>query len=171
MAISDFESQATTDHNLTIFSMIDDNLNRSLEKVYCSPYTRRIALKEIYHRKRKDIIPYTPVEYNFLETLAETFIIPARQNQFIRKKIFNKASVRRIAIAMKTNSAFTASYTENLFLFQQFYLRQTKTLRGGQPIVDFDAADICRIYFTTMIAINFKLTSPQLQLRFAKTTM
>ena len=92
MAISDFESKATTDHNLTIFSMIDDNLNRSLEKAYCSPYTRRIALKEIYHRKRKDIIPYTRVEYNFLETLAETFIIPASQNQFIRKKNIQQSS-------------------------------------------------------------------------------
>ena len=62
-----------------------------------------------------DMLAYTPVEFNYLETLAKTFIIPARQNQFIQENIFNKAPVRRIAIAMDTNSAFTGSLTENPF--------------------------------------------------------
>ena len=42
---------------------------------------------------------------------CKIFVIPARQNQFIQESIFNKAPVRRIAIAMNTNSAFTGSYT------------------------------------------------------------
>ena len=65
-----------------------------------------------------DMLAYTPVELNYLETLAKTFIIPARQNQFIQENIFNNAPVRRIAIGMKTNSAFTESYTENSFWYQ-----------------------------------------------------
>ena len=85
------------------FYMISDNLNVSLGIVDCSIYTRRFALKEDYHKKRQDMLAYTPVEFNYLETLAETFIIPARQNQFIQENIFNKAPVRRIAIAMNTN--------------------------------------------------------------------
>ena len=59
-----------------------------------------------------DILTYTPVEFNYSETLAKIFIIPARQNQFIKENIFNKAPVCRIAIALNTNSAFTGSYTE-----------------------------------------------------------
>ena len=102
------------------------------------------------------MLAYTPVEYNYLETLAKTFIIPARQNQFIEENIFNKAPVRWIAIAMNRNSAFTGSYTENPFWYQQFDLGEIKTLRGGQPIVDFDAADNCRLYVTTMKAMNFR---------------
>ena len=86
---------------------------------------------------------YTPVDFNFLETVAKTFFIPARQNHFIQENIFNNAPLRRIAIAMNKNSAFTGSYTENPFWYQQFELRQTRILRGGQPIVDFDAADNC----------------------------
>ena len=87
--------------------------------------------------------------------MAKTFIIPARQNQFIQENIFNNAPVRRIAIAMNTNSAFNRSYTETPFWYQQYDLRHIRILRG-QPIVDFDAADKCRLYVTTMKAMNFQ---------------
>ena len=97
-----------------------------------------------------------------METLAKTFIIPARQNQFIQENIFNNAPVRRIAIAMNTNSAFTGSSTENPFWYQQFDLGQIGILRGGQPIVDFDAADNCRLYDTTMKAMNFQDDIPSI---------
>ena len=126
------------------FYMIRDNPIVSLELVDCSLYTRRIALKDDYHQKRMDI----PVEFIFLETLAKTFSIPAGENQFIRKNIFNNVPVRRIDIALNTNSAsaFTGSYTGNQFWYQQFDHRQIRILRGGQPIADFDRADICRFY-------------------------
>ena len=114
------------------------------------------------------MLAYTPVEFNFLETLAKTFTIPARQNQFIQENIFNNALVRRIAIAMKTNSAFTGSYSENPFCYQQFDLRQIGILRGGQPIVDFHAADNCRLYVTTMEAMNFQDDIPSIPIDIFK---
>ena len=104
------------------FYMISDNPNVSLGIVDCSLYTRRIALTYDYHKKRMDMLAYTPVEFTYSETLATTFIIPARQNQFIQENIFNNAPVRRIAIAMNTNSAFTGYYTQNPFWYQQFEL-------------------------------------------------
>ena len=94
------------------FYMISDNPNVSLGIVDCSLYTRRIDLKDDYHKKQMDMLGYTPKEFNYLETLAKTLIIPARQNQFIQENIFNNAPVRRIAIATNTTSAFTGSYTE-----------------------------------------------------------
>ena len=103
-----------------------------------------------------DLLAYTPVEVNYLETLAKTFIIPARQKQFIQKNIFNNVPVRQIATAMNTNSALTGSFTENPFCYQQFDFKQIRILREGQPIVDFDAADNCRLYVTTMEAMNFQ---------------
>ena len=144
------------------FYMISDNPNVSLGIVDCSLYTRRIALKDDYHKKRMDMLPYTPLELNYLETLAKTFIIPARQNQFIQENIFNNAPVRRIAIAMNKNSALTKSYTENPFWYQQFELRQIRILRGGQPIVDFDVADNCRLFVTTIKAMNFQDDFPSI---------
>ena len=69
----------------------------------CSFYTRGIALNDDYHKERKDMLAYTPVEFNYLDTLAKTYIIPAIQNQFMKENISNNAPVRRIAIAMNTN--------------------------------------------------------------------
>ena len=144
------------------FYMITDNPNFSFGIVDCSLYTRRIALTDHYYKKRMDMLAYAPVEYNYLETLAKTFIIPARQNQFNQENIFNDAPICRIAIAMNTNSAFTGSFTKNIFWYQQFDLRQNRILRGGQPIVDFDTADNCRLYVTTMKAMKFQDDIPSL---------
>ena len=130
--------------------MISDNPNVSLGIVDYSFYTCRIALKLDYHKKRMDMLAHAPVEFNCLENLAKTCIILARQNQFIQEKIFNNTPVRRIAIAMNTNSAITGYYTENPFWYQHFDLRQIRILTGCQSIADFDAADNCRLYVTTM---------------------
>ena len=116
----------------------------------------------IGRQRRRRFGELAQVEFNYLETLAKTFIIPANQNQFIQENIFNNAPVRRIAIAMNTNSAFTGSLTESPFWYQQFDLRQIRILRVGQPIVDFDAADICRLYVTTMKAMNFQDDIPSI---------
>ena len=67
--------------------MISDNPNVSLGFVDCSLYTRRTALKIDYHRKQMITLAYTPVEFNYSETLAKTSIVPARQNQFIKKTV------------------------------------------------------------------------------------
>ena len=70
--------------------------------------------------KNLDKLPNAPEEYNFMDTLAKTFIIPAQQNQFVYENIFDNAPIRRIAIAMNTYSAVTGFFTENPFLYQQF---------------------------------------------------
>ena len=85
------------------FYMISDNPNVSLANVGCSIYTRCIALKDDYHKKRMDMLSYIPVEYNYLATLEKSFIFPARQNQFIQENFFNNAPIRRIAIALMKN--------------------------------------------------------------------
>ena len=116
------------------FYMISDNPNVSHGNVDCSHYTRRIALKDDYHKKRMDMLAYAPVEYIYSETLAKTFIRAARQNQFIQENIFNNAPIRRVAIAMNTNSAFTGSFTDTPFWYQQFDLRQIRILRGNSQL-------------------------------------
>ena len=97
-----------------------------------------------------------------METLAKTFIIPARQIQFIQENIFNNAPIRRIAIAMNSNSAFTGSLAENPIWYQQFGLRDIRILRRGQSIVHHDTTDNCRLHVTTMKAINFQDVIPSI---------
>ena len=56
-------------------------------------------------------------------------------------KIFNKALIRWIAIALNTNSVFTGLFTEKPFrYYQQLDLRQIGILRGGQPVSDYDTS-------------------------------
>ena len=136
--------------------MISENPNVCLGFVDCSLYTRRVMLKEDYHKKRMSQLVYAPVEYNYMETLAKTFIITARQNQFIQENIFNNAPIRRKAIAMNSNSAFTGSFAENRFWYQQFILRDIRILRGRQRLLHHDTTDNCRLYVTRMKAMNFR---------------
>ena len=56
--------------------MTRDNPNVSLGIVDCSFYTRRFFLKDDYHKERMN----TPVDFNYLETLAKNFIIRVKQN-------------------------------------------------------------------------------------------
>ena len=150
------------------FYMISDNPNVSLGIVDCSLHTRLIDLKVDYPKKRMGMLAYAPVEYNYLEPLAKTFIIPARQDQFIQENIFDNADIRRVAIAMNTKSAFTGSFTEKPFWYQQLDLRQFRRLRGGQPIEDFETADNCRPYVTTMKAMNFHDDIPSIPIDYFK---
>ena len=138
------------------FYTISDNPNVSLETVDFSLYTRRIALKDDYHHKQIDMLAYTPVEINHLETIAKICIIPARQNQFIQENTFSNAPVRRFAFAMNTTLHSLDLPLKTPFWYQQFDLRQIWIFRGGQPIVEFDAADNCRLYVPTMKAMNFQ---------------
>ena len=65
----------------TNFYKTSHNPNFSLGIFDFSLYTRRIALKDGYHKKRTDKLAFTPVHFYNLEYLAKTFIIPAIRNQ------------------------------------------------------------------------------------------
>ena len=136
--------------------MISDNPNVSLGIADCTLYNRRVALKDDFQKKRVGMIAHTSLEFKYLETLVKIFIIPARQNRFIQVYNLKKAPGHQIAVAAKTNSAFTGSYIKNPFLYQQFDLRQNRILRGGQPIVVFEAADKGCFYVTKLKAVNFQ---------------
>ena len=140
------------------FDSISDNPNVIHGIVDCSIYNRRIALKVDSHKKRADMLAYTRLEFNYLETLTKTSIVLARENQFIQEEVFNNAPVPWIAIAMNTNSAFTGLHTENPFWYQQFDLRQRRKLRGGQP----NAADKSRLNVRTSKAMNFQDDFPSI---------
>ena len=63
---------------------------------------------------------------------------------------------------MKSKVAFMGPYTEDLFWYEHSDLRQFTKLRGGQSLVDFDAADNCRLYVATMKAMNFQDDIPSI---------
>ena len=91
-----------------------------------------------------------------METIARTFIIPSRQNQFIQENVFNNAPIRRIAVAMNAYSAVADSFHENPFNYRKFYLRELRIIRDGRANVSLDTTSPCRPYVTTMKAKHFK---------------
>ena len=102
--------------------MVSDNPNVSLKIVDCSLFTRRILAAEPNHQNLQWNLETEPAHYNYMETFTRTFIIPSRQNQFIQENVFNNAPIRRLAVAMNTNSAVARSFHENPFNYQQFNL-------------------------------------------------
>ena len=140
-----------------ILYMISDDPKVSLGNVARPLYAHRIALKDDFCKKeeiRLRILLWSTKFWKLWQRLS--VFLPDKNSSFKKKNIFNNAPVRRIATAMNTNSAFTGSYTENPFRYQQINLRQIRTFRGGQPIVDFDAVDNFCLYVTTMKAMNFQ---------------
>ena len=65
---------------------------------------------------------------------------------------------------MNTNSAVAGSFHENSFNYQQFHLRELRTIRGGRAIISFDTTSSCRPFVTTMKAMQFNEDFPALPL-------
>ena len=142
--------------------MLSDNPNFSLKIVDCSLFTRRILVAEPTHQNLQGNLEKEPAQYNYMETIVRTFIIPSRQNQFIQENIFNNTPIRRIAVAMNTTSAVAGSFHEKPFSFQQFLLRELRIIWGGRAIVSLDTTSPCRPYVTTLKAMQFKEYLPAL---------
>ena len=96
--------------------MISDNPDVSLGMVDCSLYTRRIALKDDYHKERMAMLVITHVEFDYLDYLAKTFIIVVRQNHFIRENVFNKPPVRRIAAERNTKCIYWIVHIKSILV-------------------------------------------------------
>ena len=76
---------------------------------------------------------YTPVEFNYLETIEKTFIIPARESHFIQENVFKNAAVRQIAFAMNLSKDVVTIHTRvrkrkrNTKMILLFSLKQAMT--------------------------------------------
>ena len=63
---------------------------------------------------------------------------------------------------MNANCAFIGSYIEIFFWYQHSDLRQEQILSQSQSVVDFDPADNCPLYVTTVKAMNFQDYKPSI---------
>ena len=144
------------------FYMLSDNPIVSVKIIDCSLFTRRILLAEPNHQYLQWNLERGPAHCNYMGTIARTFIIPYRQNQFIQENVFNNAPIRRIAVAMNTKSPVARSFYENPFNYQQFHLRELRIIRGGRAIISLDTTSPCRPYVTPMKAMQFNEDFPVL---------
>ena len=133
--------------------MLSDNPNVSLKFVDFSLFTGRILFTEPNHQNLQWNLEREPAQYSYMETVARTFIVPSRQNQFIQENIFNNAPIGRVAVAVNANSTVAGSFNKNPFSYQQFHLRERRIIRGGREIVSLDTTFPCQPYVITMNAM------------------
>ena len=146
------------------FYMLSDYPNVSLKIVDCSLFTKRTLVAEPNHQNLQWNLERKPAHYNYMETIARTFIIPYRQNQFIQENVFNNAPIKRIAVAMNKNLAVAGSFHENPFNYQHFHLRELRFIRGGRAIISLDTTSPCQTYVKTMKAMQFNEDFPALSM-------
>ena len=143
-------------------NMLSDNSNVTLKVVDCSLLTRKTLAAEPNDQYLQCNLEREPAQYNNLETIARTFLIPSRQNQFIQENILNNAPIRRKAVATNTNSALAGSFYETISKYQQFHLRELRFIRVGKAIVSLDTTSPCRPYVTTTKVMQFNIDFPVL---------
>ena len=80
-----------------------------------------------------------------MEIIARTFIIPSPQNQFIQENVFNNAPIRRIAVAMNTNSAVAGSFHKSPFNYHKFQLRELRIITTKS---EYDSDEEPQTYLT-----------------------
>ena len=146
------------------YIITNQNKNFSCSILQASLFTRQVVIEDRIFKDLHSSLQLRPARYNFSEVLAKTFVIPNGQNQYIHENIFNNAPIRRLAIAMNTNTAFTGSLKTNPFHYQKFNLRSIRIVRGSHVVVDMDTTDNVQSYITTMRALKFDEDGPGIPL-------
>ena len=99
----------------------------------------------------------SPAEFNKLENLANILITADRQNRITQQYFFIIDPVRLKAIAI--NGGLHTQDCTMKFHSSLCNSISKKSQHSG-AIVDFEAADNCRLYVTTMRAMSFQDDSP-----------
>ena len=126
-----------------------------MKTVDCSLFSRRVLVAEPNHKYLQCNLEREPAQHNYMETIARTFIIPSRQNQFIQEFNFKNASIGILAVAMKANSAVAGCFHKNPSSYQKLHLRELRNVCGGMAIVSLDRPSFCCPYVTTKKAMQF----------------
>ena len=149
--------------------MNSDNSNVSLGNVDCSLYTRRIGLKNDYH-KEKDMPAYTPAVQLVKLYRRLSWVLPDKTSSikktFLTRLLFKGLQFQWIQAPHSLDR--TLKIHSGINNYQQLDLRLIRILKAGQPIVVFDAADNCRLYIIKIKAMNFQDDIPSIPIDNSK---
>ena len=113
--------------------MLSDNPNVSLKVLDCSLFTRRVLVAEPNHQyfqgNQEKEIGSIQLHGNYRKNLYHSI-----SSKPIRENIFNNAPIGRVAVAMNTISAVAGSFHRNPFSYQQFHLRELRTIRVEEQL-------------------------------------
>ncbi len=98
-----------------------------------------------------------PALYSYIETVAKSFVTPDGVKTVRLENIFQNEPIRRFALAMNTNRAFSRARRGNPFNYQKFNLISINVSRNGQSTVGtpMDTTDNKLAYYNTLDALAF----------------
>ena len=99
----------------------------------------------------------TPAIYNYIEILPRVFLATTGVQSWRQEDVFAKEPVRRMILAMSSNTAYLGTNRTNTFHYQKFQLNEIIVNRNGLPIVGtlVSTTDNKRIYYNTLEALDF----------------
>ena len=120
-------------------------------------YVRKMIVSEPVVASIERVLLKTPAMYKYTEVLPKTFIIPNGQNSWKHEDVFMREPIRRLAIAMNTNTAFGASNMSNPYHYQKFGMRAITLYRNGIPTAGtpLETIDDKRAYLSSLTALAF----------------
>lgn len=120
-------------------------------------YARKMTVSDSVVESIERVLMKTPALYKFTEVIPKTYVVPPGQNTWKHEDIFMKEPIRRLAIAMNTNTAFAGSSATNPFHYTKFDLQSITLYRNGIPIsgTPLSTIDTKRAYFSSLGALSF----------------
>ena len=99
----------------------------------------------------------SPAMYRYNEVIAKTFPASNGQVSWKHEDLFMKEPIRRLAIAMNTNTAFVGNRVQNPFWNQKFDLSEITVYRNDLPIpgTPTSTIDDKRVYFSSLGSLAF----------------
>ena len=106
-------------------------------------YVRKMTVTDFVLSSIEKTLLKTPAIYNYIEVFA--------------KDVFAKEPVRRMILAMSSNTAYLGTNRTNPFHYQKFQLNEIIIYRNGLPIAGTPVSTIDnkRIYYNTLEALEF----------------
>ena len=120
-------------------------------------YVRKMTVPDFVLSSIEKTLLKTPAIYNYIEVLPRTFLATTGVQSWRQEDVFAKEPVRRMILAMSSNTAYLGTNRTNPFHYQKFQLNEIIVYRNGLPIAGtpVSTTDNKRIYYNTLEALDF----------------
>ena len=91
----------------------------------------------------------TPAIYNYIEVLPRTFLVTTGVQSWRKEDVFAKEPVRRMILAMSSNTAYLGTNQTNPFHYQKFQLNEIIVYRNCLPLQELMCQRLITKEYTT----------------------
>ena len=128
-----------------------------VESTEANLYVRKMTVTDFVLSSIEKTLLKTPAIYNYIKVLPRTFLATTGVQSWRQEDVFAKEPVRRMILAMSSNTAYLGTNRTNPFHYQKFQLNEIIVYRNGLPIAGtpVSTTDNKRIYYNTLEALDF----------------